>query len=345
MIKNNVLFMLLCILSAITHAQEITPEQLGFIESKLTTKELGEVNYFITQSDNSDKKLPLLVYLDGSGAFPLFQQVEQGIASTLVINYQQLKQNYRIVLISKPGVPFIDTVGRNANGFPTYDSPKEYIEKISLKWRVESANLIIQDIINKHDIDTSKIVVFGFSEGAQVAPAVAANNKAITHLLLFSGNGLNQLFDPIVNARMKSQRGQISEQSAQKEIDSLFEQYKDIYKNPNSTNKTWWGHTYKRWSSFANTSPLESLVDLDIPIYLANGSLDENSVLSADYLNLEFIKKGKTNLTYKTYSGYDHQFNQLIFEDGQFKQAIPQLTNVLKDGFKWLNLIIMKSKI
>ena len=315
-------------------AQIITPEKLGFDAHSFDHETLGTINYYATKGKENK---PLLVYLDGSGAFPLFQQLEQGIASTVVINYQQLQEKYKVILISKPGVPFLDKVGRAPNGFPTYDAPKEYIKTLSLDWRVESTNKIINRILEQSKEKPSKVILLGFSEGAQVAPIVATKNKHVSHVLLFGGNGLNQLFDPIITARLKSQRGQISEQQAQKEIDSLFKQYKEIYKNPKATDKGWYGHTYKRWASFTKTSPVDELVKLNIPIYIANGSLDENSVLSADYIALEFLKRGKTNLTYKTYPSYNHQFQELIFEGGQFKQAIPKLQQVMENAFQWLS--------
>lgn len=318
-----------------SQAQNITPELLGFEKYSQRIEQLGEVNYYLS-SDSTDTKKPLLIYLDGSGAFPLFQKLDAGIGSTVVIDFQQLRNDYKILLISKPGVPFIDTVESDGNGFPIYKEPTEYKEKISLSWRVESANSIINNLIIKEKIDTSRIVVLGFSEGAQVAPKLAKENDNITHLLLFGGNGLNQLLDPIINARLKATRGQISEIDAQKEIDSLFIEYKRLYDEPNNTKKQWWGHTYKRWSSFTETDPYKYLLELNIPIYIANGSLDENSVLSADYIQLEFIKNKKENLTYKTYPNCDHQFNEIITENGQFVEAKPKLDIVMKSAFEWL---------
>lgn len=317
------------------NAQNITPQLLGFEAYKLQEEQFAEVNYYLS-IDSSKTKKPLLVYLDGSGAFPLFQQLDAGIGSTVVVDFQQLRKDFRILLISKPGVPFIDKVNDDSNGFPIYKEPIEYKENLSLIWRVKTANSIIENLIKQEKIDQSKIVVLGFSEGAQVAPTLATENKNITHLLLFGGNGLNQLFDPIINARMKANRGDISEIDAQKEVDSLFTTYENIYQYPTSTDKEWWGHTYKRWASFTETDPYKYLLELEIPIYMANGSLDENSVLSADYIKLEFIKNGKDNLTYKTYPNCDHQFNEIIIENGHFVEAIPKLDTVMKSAFEWL---------
>ena len=327
--------LILILIGANSLAQTITPKALGFEEHKLTDEEFGEVNYYLS-IDSTNTQKPLLVYLDGSGAYPLFHKTDIGIGSTVVIDFQQLRNEYKILLISKPGVPFVDTVQNDENGFPVYEEPISYKENLSLDWRVNSANSIINKLVDEKKIDTSKIVVFGFSEGAQVGPGLVKENKNITHLLLFGGNGLNQLFDPIINARMKATRGQISEVDAQKEIDSLFTEYKNIYRDKKNTDKEWWGHSYKRWASFTETDPYKYLLELEIPIYIANGSLDENSVLSADYIQLEFIKNGKDNLTYKIYSNCDHQFNEIITENGKFIEAKPKLNIVMESAFEWL---------
>lgn len=334
---NKIIIAAICLFVGTSlYSQKLTPEMFGFESYSIQTGEYSDVSYYLT-ADSTGIKKPLLVYLDGSGANPLFQKFDDGYGSTVVFDYQTLQDDYRILLISKPGVPFIDNVDSDDNGFPFYKEPIEYKEKLSFHWRLESADIIIKKLIKENIIDTSKVVVFGGSEGAQVAPSLAKINPYITHLILFGGNGLNQLIDPIAKARMKATRGEISEIDAQNEVDSLFLEYEKIYNDPKNTDKDWWGHTYKRWSSFTERDPYKELLELDIPVYMANGSLDDNTVLSADYIKLEFIKHKKNNLTYKTYPNYDHQFNEIIIENGQFIEAKPMLDLVLKNTFRWLD--------
>jgi predicted esterase len=318
----------ICIYS---NGQQITSKDLGFQIYKLKDKELGEINYYLS-IDSTKTKKPLLVYLDGSGAFPLFIKSENGLGTTIAFDYKKISNKYRILLIGKPGVPFIDSISSDSE----QEHPDYYKQNLSLDWRVNSADSIINKLVEDKFIDSRKIVLMGFSEGAQVGPRLAKVNKHISHLLLFGGNGLNQFFDPIINARMKANKGLISESEAQEEVDSLFLEYKKIYSHPQDVEKEWWGHTYKRWASFTKIDPYKDLAELEIPIYIANGSLDENSVLSADYIKLEFIKLRKENLTYKTYPDYDHQFYEIITKDGQFVKAVPKLDEVMSHAFAWL---------
>jgi len=125
MLRRTLLMILGCCVAINSYSQSLTPALLGFEEYSLVDEMHGEVSYYLS-SDSSITKKPLLVYLDGSGAFPLFQEVEQGIGSTVVLDFQNLSKEYTILLISKPGVPFIDKVGSDENGYPIYEEPTEY---------------------------------------------------------------------------------------------------------------------------------------------------------------------------------------------------------------------------
>lgn len=335
---KNLIFILISFVCLVTciQAQNLSPDQLGFEAYSFDDPEDGTVNYYVTKTGQDTIK-PVLLYLDGSGPIPLFHQIPQGMASTVVIDWQKLQKEFQVLLISKPGIPFVDKVEMDPQRGPQYEAPEEYHERLSLDWRAESADLVIKKLLAEHP--NREVIVLGFSEGAQVAANLASKNKEIDYLLLVSGNGLNQLYDFIINARLKAERGQMTHNQAQSEIDSLYRKFKDIYAHPESTTRFWQGHTYKRWASFANNPPVEALTQVDIPIYIANGSRDQNSpVLNTDYMKLQFQRLGKKNITYRVYPGYDHQFNEHVFENGQFKQAIPRLRNeVLTDAFTWLN--------
>lgn len=332
--KRFFFFLIVLVCSTNGISQSIDASKLGFEEHAISTTKLGNYSYYIFSKKGSVKK-PLLVYLEGSGAYPMFQGTSSGLISTIPFDYQGLSKNFHLLFIGKPSVPFYDKVNIDKYGKPVYKSSSDYIKRFSKDWRVDATVLAIEAA--KKIISVSEIYLFGFSEGAQVVPFVAKKLPEVSKIILMGGNGLNQLFDPIINARQKALVGQLNAKQAQKEVDSLFRQYKDIYRNPESTKKHWWGHTYKRWSSFTAQDPVFILLTLDIDIYMANGTLDENSILSADYIQLEFIKHKKDNLTYKAYPNYDHGFNELKFENGNFVSAVSRLDNVIDEAINWLN--------
>lgn len=336
--KKNYLPLAVCLLLGFQiYAQTLSPEKIGLKSYSIASKELGTINYYVSANKIGNKK-PILLYIDGSGPYPLFQYTPNGTGSTIVLDFRSLSNDYHLVMISKPGVPFVDSVKNDpVSGFPIYPAPTEYTQRLSLDWRVESANLVLTKVLKDLPVDEGKIAVLGFSEGFQVGAKLATFNKNITHLLLFVGNGLTQFFDFIIHNRMDAQKGLISEEQAQHNIEDIQIAIKDIYANPFATDKEWYGHSYLRWSSFCNNNPSENLLQLNIPIYVVGASKDHNSaVLGTDYLYLESIRRGKTNLTYKVYP-YDHSFNEMIKNDsGQEIGAKNHMQEVMQEGLNWL---------
>ena len=106
--------------------------------------------------------------------------------------------------------------------------------------------------------------------------------------------------------RMSALNGKKSPEEAQSNIDSLYVEFEKIYKDPKSTTKEWFGETYYKWSSFTLNSPIDNMLKLDIPILYVAGGNDYHSILNMDYAKLEFLRKGKNNLTYKVYPNCDH---------------------------------------
>jgi len=141
----------------------------------------------------------------------------------------------------------------------------------------------------------------------------------------------------IINTRIDEATGKITHQAAQANIDSLFAIYEKIYRNPLNTEKWYSGHPYKRWGSFCSDIPLDHLVKLDIPILFLNGSTDRNTpILEADYVKLEFLRLGKTNLTYRVLPGVDHSFYEVVMENGREK-GISHRAEAFKMIIDWID--------
>jgi len=250
------------------------------------------------------------------------------------IHYNKLSDKYHVVLISKPGTPFLDSL--NVNSYEQflndYKPSEEYSKKLSLEWRVNSASKII-NFLSKKLKPNNKIIAIGYSEGGQVVPKLALANKKVTQIVSIVGGGLNQFNDFITAERLKAQKGMITAEQAQTNIDSLNLKFREIYSNPNSTEKFWLGHTYKRWASFCKDIPLESMLELDIPILLVSSGNDKNAPITGiDYVNLEFMRKGKTNLTYKVYPNCDHWFNDKKMETNRLDEMLDYVLNWIENN-------------
>lgn len=330
-------FLYLIIKPTLGQSPILSPEKLGYSTHSLVRSELGTVNYLV-RSLHEKPNQPILLYLDGSGPYPLFQRMKNGFGSTLVIQDQQLLDQFKWVLISKPGVPFVDSVEFDpTTGVPHYPAPKEYTQRLSLQWRVDAAKAVIDELLGKHQLKPDQLIVVGVSEGFQVGAKLAAIEPRITHVGLFVGNGLNQFYDFVIAERMKMERGEQTYAETQRAIDEIWKAAREIYADPESTDKNWMGHTYRRWSSFTSEDPVHSLLKVRVPIFVACCALDKNtSVLSADYIPLEFMREKRTNLTYKIYP-YEHSFVELSKDKhGNTTGVNSHFEEVFREFTKWL---------
>ena len=297
---------------------------------------LGKIDYHVYKNKISDRK-SLIVYLQGSTNFPLYYlKPTGGYSSSITMNVHAISNDYHVVLISKPNTPLVDSIKIAPSGRKQYPMREGYSEKYSLDWRANSASIVINDALKKLDVDSSKVIVWGHSEGSQVAPAVAVKNKNVTHVISMMGNSLNHLYDFILNERVSAFNGEKSNEEVQSNIDSLYVEFEKIYKDPKSTTKEWFGETYYKWSSFTLNSPIDNMLKLNIPILYVAGGEDRHSILNMDYAKLEFLRKGKDNLTYKVYPNSDHFFMETKTDESGKKEWIDHLNEVNSFALKWI---------
>lgn len=322
-----------------TASAQVFPKGM-FDDYELSTPKLGNFSIHVSKPTAKGPR-PLLIYLDGSGNFPIQFKTKSGRYSTAIaMDVAKYAKEYYIVLISKPGIPFSDSLSYSDSGRAFYPENETYKERYSLDWRAGTAAEAINFLIKKLPVDRKKVVVMGYSEGSQVAPKVAVLNKKVTHVVCFVGNALNQLYDFILDARLEADRGKISTEEAQEKVDSLYIEYEKIYANPLAVDQTWYGETYLKWSSFTKTTPLENMIQLNIPIlYLAGGKDNHQNIMDMDYARLEFLRKGKKNLTYKVYPNSNHYFQESSTVDGKTKK-IDRIDEVHQFAFDWLSAFI-----
>lgn len=303
---------------------------------KLNDPVLKEIQFSVYQKD-IDKKKPLLLFLGGSGLEPTFKynRSDKQVYYTGFYRFSQYKDQYHIVFINKAGIPLYDSVNNNQE---TYKVSSFAEENNTADWRAQSASKAIDYLLKVLPVDTSQVIVVGHSQGGQVAPKVAAMNRKVKKVVIMSANALDHIYDRILLARQQALNNQMSYEEAQYVVDSLLNIQKAIYRSPAATNETFWGDPYNKWYSYSNETPLENMLKLNIPILLIAGGRDvEGSyIANTDYAALEFIRKGKTNLTYKVYPNYDHIYSETARKYGEEIGLGFKANAVVDDIFKWL---------
>jgi pimeloyl-ACP methyl ester carboxylesterase len=308
-----------------------------FVHHTLKHPTLKTVSIHVTKAYSSKPK-PLIVYLDGSGNFPIYFKTKSGRYSTsIALDVKKYAKDYFIALISKPETPFADSLRYSPSGRAYYPETKSFHELYSFDWRRDAASEAIDFLVKELRIDKSKIIVMGYSEGAQVAPAVGVKNKNVTHIVSFVGNALNQLYDFIVETRLSVAKGKMAAEEGQRIVDSLYTEYGKIYQDPLNTSKYWYGSSYLKWSSFSKNTPLENMLKLNIPIlYVAAGKDNNQNIIDMDYAKLEFQRQRKNNLTYRVYPNCNHFFQEEIVVSGEVKR-VDRIDEVHQFAVDWIN--------
>lgn len=184
----------------------------------------------------------------------------------------------------------------------------------ALRQRVSDFEQVMHHFLPRIPAKTP-ILLAGGSEGATVAGCVAVDEPRVTQLLILAGGGWSQareLRQLVLDPRhplgaMKPEELELGIAKIRKEPDTF---------------DAWLGHPHHRWSSFLWHSPLDDLVRLDIPIFVAHGTEDTSAPIeSARAIRDGFLERGKTNLTYVELEGLDHGWK--VVESGS--SAYPRL--------------------
>ncbi|MBX0293103.1 alpha/beta hydrolase [Hymenobacter sp. HSC-4F20] len=330
------LLCLLLLLTPLTGRGQQAKNDL-FEHCTLHRARLKSFTIHVTKSASKARR-PLLVYLDGSGNFPLYYKTKSGrYNSSVPLDVRRYAKDYYVVVISKPGIPFQDSLRYSSSGRGYYPENDTFTHLYSLDWQAEAASATIDYVVKNFPIDTRKVIVIGYSEGSQVAPRVAVLNKKVTHVVCLVGNTLNHLYDFLLTARLQVERKQISPVEGQRIVDSLYAEYAKLYQSPKAVDQTWYGSTYLKWSSFSRTTPLENMLKLSIPIlYIAGGRDNNQTIMSMDYAKLEFLRQGKTNLLYRVYPDCNHYFQEERVVNG-VPTNIDRIDEVHQFAIDWAN--------
>ncbi|WP_333693635.1 hypothetical protein [Flavobacterium sp.] len=294
----------------------------------------GNIEVGVFKAKNIRDK-PLVLFLGGSSLEPVFRY---SLADKQVFSpywgFAKYKEDYHIAYINIAGLPLYDTVPDNRTMYKVDSTAYKYN---TLDWRAESASFAIDHLIKK--LKPTKVYVIGHSQGGQVVPKIAVLNKKVDKIVVMSANALDHIYDLILITRQKAINNFMSQEEAQYVVDSLFNVQKQIYLDPKSLKKSFWGGTYNKWYSYSKTTPLDNMLLLNIPILLiASGrDVDGSYIANTDYAMLEFIRKGKNNLTYKVYPNFDHIYVEVIRKFGNDTGYEFKMDEVIKDIFSWLN--------
>jgi esterase/lipase len=259
-------------------------------------------------------KLPLLIFCQGSG----YDSNTDGFLSIM----RQFEKKTVGLAMEKEGVKYGD------KGDTLLDV---YKQNNTIYNRLYDYLRVLQYLKVNADWWNGNVYVIGGSEGGLLAGMLACYYPNVKALALFSfGGGLN--FGeawPISSGLQKKAEGATAAE-IEKEVNSVKDSLNYIRKNATYL-KSYSGddNTYAWWASIIDLRLENALLDLKIPIFLAQGTEDMMAPpVSAQKLHEDFIKKGKKNLYYKEYKGYNHEYKD--------EKNNSHLVEVVMEAIKWM---------
>ena len=340
---KNLLLLTLIWVSSQAIAQTTRLEDLCQIIHMPDGKDTTTFIIFGSKADLKVKK-PLFLFRQGSQPAPFIHLVGDKYYVAGMFHFRDYKNEYHFVMIQKPGVRLVvDTTFYNeyakAIGQPNPTEKfisKKYLANNYLERYTDQCNKVINYLIEQPWIDPKKVVYCGGSEGFTIGADLVANrNKHVTHTILFSGRQGRRFEVLIEQMRGRVESGEMTPEEGQKEIDELYKVWEDICRNPTAIEKNY-GDTYRAWHSFSQPT-LPNLLRINTPLYIAYGTADKEMAPSLDTLPLEFIAKGKKNLTLRPYHDHDHQFFQIKRDSsGKIIDKVYRGDEVAKDWMDWL---------
>jgi len=287
---------------------ELDPANLGIPFQRYTTQDaLGRTITFylsVQPGDRPQVKLPVALLIPGSGCQSLFKKQGERVAG----GYQNLlwveaKGRARVLVVEKPGVKYLDAPQQpgSAEG-----ASEEFLREHTLPRWAEANIAALRATWTLPDVDATRTLVVGHSEGSLVAARVAAELPGITHVASLAGGGPTQLFD--LAASLGQPRPDDQPGDAAKRMQKVYDEWTKVQADPDSISRYWLGHPYRRWSSFLKHSVTAELMRTKAQIYLAHGTLDANVPVAAyDVLVAELRAHGRT-VTAERLEGADHSF-------------------------------------
>lgn len=329
------------LLSVITGAlaqNDLLLQRFGFFSYTIPF-EGDSLTYYMGGSTRDTDPKKLILFLQGSMPQPLFVIEEDGTpVSNIPISPMDYAAEYYFCVVPKPGIPSVakrkelDEWNRYLDQ-DTGEMIAAYQERNYLDYYVRSREAVLQDIAGK--IDLEQIVVIGGSEGARVGAKLARISELVTHLVYFSSDPLSRYNEKILDVKFRMLKGEISSEAAQEEVQTVMEAWETMNQEPESTSNRN-GDTNSAWVSFSEPA-LYDLLALEIPVLLAYGTADIK-VFNMEFLQLEAIRQGKSNMHFRAYLDHDHYLSKCKFdENGQLVDTEFVFDTIYAEWLAWLN--------
>lgn len=285
-----------------------------------------------SKDGEAKKKKPLLILIRGSLAKPLVKfNKNGGHYPPFPFDQNIFLENYHLICIGKPGIPLIaNKDDLNARGEfidpVTGGPPEQYVENNFLDFYVERNSKVVEFLLSQKWVDSTKIVVAGHSQGSDIAANMADKISGITHLIYSSGS---PYFSTVIDMVRKAR-----ELEGDERAEEYFKFWEDVVKTPFAPPQRKGWDSNKTVFSFSQCQN-EVLKRARIPTLVTYGAEDTLAPFN-DLFRIETIRDRITNMTFKAYSGVEHNYFG-VDNDGKIDFQKFGWDVVARDWLQWLN--------
>lgn len=292
--------------------------------------------YHVARSDGStiqcylsgsSKTLPLIVNFEGSGAGSAFRQndgrVNGGMTGYLA---SVASETAHVLVLEKPGVKLFDEHQKGT----VKGASRTFLENYTLEYLTQSHIEAIRAIVRLPQVSGDRILLFGISDGGQLAAETSAKLPEATHVAALACGGPTQIFDFVQFADQPQPDDEPGD--VQKRVEEVYTQWEAIQQDPLSIEKFWNGHPYRRWASLCAASTTDALMTTKAKIFVAQGTADDAvPVESFDVLVSTLRTKGKT-IVAERLDGLNHNFEN---EKDTGEQRYVHLDQLIERILNW----------
>lgn len=323
---------LLLLISINTFGQK-SAEDFGY--RYFTTEFKKDTIHIIVKSKKGEEKIkkPIFIFIQGSLAKPVLKYNGNKHFPPFPFSSNILEDEYHIIVINKPGIPFISDIADLEKNNEFIDKltdlpPAEYLEKNNLDYFVERDNKVIEYLMKQNWVDSSKIVVAGHSEGSTIAVKLAEANQNVTQLIYSGGTPYYSRIASIIS------QDRATESDSTNWVEKDFDYWKNTTQNRFDISRSHGYNTYKGTYSFSENLSY-TFKKLKIPILVSYGTKDL-ACPYVDLLQIEMIENKKNNIDFKAYLGLEHNYFPLN-TDGSINYDEFNWDKVASDWKQWLS--------
>jgi pimeloyl-ACP methyl ester carboxylesterase len=286
----------------------LNPTDLGVPFVRYTTKDVLDrtITFYVSvePSENKKVRLPIVLFIQGSGCQPIFPRKGDGLSAGLPgLLLEQANGVVRVLVVEKPGVNLLDQPKRPGSA---EEASEEFLTEHTLPRWTEANVAALRTTWTLPNVEPNLTLVMGHSEGGLVAARISTKLPQVTHVASLACGGPTQLFS-LAELRALPRPDDVPG-DAPKRRQAVYDEWARIQADPTSITRFWMGHPYRRWATFLPYSLTTELLRTKAKIYLAHGTNDKATPVTAfDVVRAE-LAVHKRDVKAERIEGANHSF-------------------------------------